>query len=262
MKTPSVVKHLIIVNIIMFAATWIDRQTMFDWFAMHFPENPLFRPWQILTHMFMHGNTMHILFNMYAIWAFGTPLVYHYGEKKFLWFFLLSGLGAVAFYTGIQYIEYYRYLAELEKLGVSRQWVETVLHHPGFPDISRNFYALENFLREGLAAQGIPLTRPVWEAFLKLLGIYNVVMLGASGAVYGILVAFAFFYPRAKLMFIFIPYPIEARYFIPLLILSDIFLGITNVFHTPIAHFAHVGGALTGLLLLWLWRKKRNEYYF
>jgi len=249
MRTPSVIKHLIIVNVIMFLATMVNQQAMIDWFAMHFPENPLFRPWQIITHMFMHGNTMHILFNMYAVWAFGTPLVYHYGEKKFLWFFLLSGIGAVLFYTGIQYIEYFRYIRQLEAAGLNRPLIEAVLQQPdAFGQI--------------MFRAGMPVTDQVVETFRKLVSIYQTPMLGASGAVYGILVAFGFFYPRAKLMLIFIPYPIEARYFIPLLILSDIFLGFTNVFHTPIAHFAHVGGALTGLVLLWLWRKKRNEYYF
>jgi len=247
MRTPAVIKHLIGINVIMFLATMFNQKVMIDLFAMHFPENPLFRPWQIITHMFMHGNFTHILFNMYGLWAFGTPLVYHYGEKKFLWFFLLSGIGAVTFYTGFQYWEYFRYMHVFESLGLSPETVERWLLAP-------------RYFEPELQALGIPAAPELIKAFQKLLEIYHTPMLGASGAVYGILVAFAFFYPRAKLMLIFLPYPIEARYFIPLLILSDILLGFTNV--TPIAHFAHVGGALTGLFLLWLWRKKRNEYYF
>jgi membrane associated rhomboid family serine protease len=249
MQTPAVIRHLILVNLIMFVATLFNQQVMFDWFAMHFPENPLFKPWQVITHMFMHGGTMHILFNMYAVWAFGTPIVYHYGEKKFLVFFLISGIGAVMFYTGIQYWNYYQYIDNLIDLGVPLNVIETVLKNPG---------AFGTIVQE----TGIIYHPEVLVQFKKLVSIYNTPMVGASGAVYGILVAFGFFYPRAKLMLIFLPYPIEARYFIPLLILGDIFMGITNVFHTPIAHFAHVGGALTGLILLWLWRKKRNEYYF
>ena len=249
MRTPAVIRHLVIVNVIMFLATMFNQQVMLDLFAMHFPENPLFKPWQIITHMFMHGGPMHILFNMYAVWAFGTPIVYHYGEKKFLIFFLISGIGAVLFYTGIQYWNYYQYLDNLTGLGVPLDVIAAVLSNPD---------AFGRIMQD----TGIIYHPEIMIQFKKLVQIYNTPMVGASGAVYGILVAFGFFYPRAKLMLIFLPYPIEARYFIPLLILGDIFMGITNVFHTPIAHFAHVGGALTGLILLWMWRKKRNEYYF
>ncbi len=249
MQTPSVIRHLITVNVIMFLATLFNQQVMFDWFAMHFPENPLFKPWQIITHMFMHGGMMHIMFNMYALWAFGTPLIYHYGEKRFLIFFLISGIGAVLFFTGIQYWEFYKNYNYLLQAGIPGEIIQSVLNYPKlFGEILQN--------------SGLIYDENILLTFKKLIEIYQVPMVGASGAVYGILVAFGFFYPRAKLMLIFLPYPIEARYFIPLLILGDIFMGITNVFHTPIAHFAHVGGALTGLFLLWLWRNKRNEYYF
>ncbi len=233
----------------MFVATMFNQPLMIKWFAMHFPENPDFRPWQIITHMFMHGGTMHILFNMYALWAFGSPLVYHYGSKRFLLFFLISGIGAVLFYTGIQYWHYYRYIDQLTQMGVPSDIIDAVLKHPeAFGQIMQD--------------AGIIYQQDIMLTFKKLVQIYATPMLGASGAVYGILVAFGFFYPRAKLMLIFIPYPIEAKYFIPLLILGDIFMGFTNVFHTPIAHFAHVGGALTGLILLWFWRKKRHEYFY
>ncbi len=251
MQTPAVIRHLIIINIIMFIATMFNQPLMIKLFAMHFPEHPDFRPWQIITHMFMHGGTMHIMFNMYALWAFGAPLVYHYGEKKFLWFFIASGIGAVLFYTGIQYYQFFNYLDQLSASGVPSGIIEEALHTENF----KRFTSL-------LVRNGLIYDENILLLIEKLRRIYHVPMVGASGAVYGILVAFGFFYPRAKLMLIFIPYPIEARYFIPLLILGDIFMGFTNVFNSPVAHFAHVGGALTGLLLLWLWRNKRQEYYF
>jgi membrane associated rhomboid family serine protease len=93
----------------MFVATMLNEKVMMNFFAMHFPENPLFHYWQLITHMFMHGGIMHILFNMYALWAFGSPLVYHYGEKRFLIFYFVSGLGAVLFFTGIEYWQFFQY---------------------------------------------------------------------------------------------------------------------------------------------------------
>ncbi len=246
---PKIIKHLIAINVIMFIASLLQPQVMYPLFAMHFPENPLFRTWQILTHMFMHGGFMHILFNMYALWAFGSPLVYHLGQKRFLWFYLISGLGAIAFFVGVQYYEFYNLIGELKKLGLTENFIYGILNQP------KPLEFLQSYV---LGPSGdIILLK-----FAKLLRIYNITMVGASGAIYGILVAFGFFYPNAKLMLIFLPYPISAKYFIPLLILSDIFLGITNYLHMPIAHFAHVGGALTGLILMWFWHKKKNEYYW
>jgi len=96
----------------------------------------------------------------------------------------------------------------------------------------------------------------------KSSALFNSVMLGASGAIYGVLVAFAFYFPNAELMLIFIPYPIKAKYFVPLMVLADLMFGITNVFHTPIAHMAHVGGAVTGFILMKMWGKHKIERWY
>ncbi len=249
MNTPKIIKHLILINVIMYLATSLRPGLMYSLFAMHFPENPDFHWWQIVTHMFMHGGFWHILFNMYALWAFGSPLIMHFGEKRFLVFYFLSGLGAIALFLGVQYYEFYGYLHQLEAMGFSASGIFHILHSAD---------------PEGAVAKipALLYNSSAMALLAKMLQIYHMTMLGASGAIYGILVAFGFFYPRAKLMLVFLPYPIEARYFIPLLILADIFFGITNYLHLPIAHFAHVGGALTGLLLMWLWRKHKDEYYY
>ena len=244
--TPKIIKHLIVLNVIMFIATMLQPVVMYPLFAMHFPENPMFRPWQIITHMFMHGGMMHILFNMYALWAFGSPLVFHLGQKRFLWFYLLSGLGAIAFFTAIQYYQYNNLINDLVSLGLDKNEILALLQTG-----KNEFFHIISSLPSEIGVK-----------LVKLRNIFHITMVGASGAIYGILVAFGIFYPNAKLMLIFFPYPIAAKYFIPLLILSDVVLGITNYIHSPIAHFAHVGGALTGLFLMWLWRDKRNEYYF
>ncbi len=228
-RIPDTIKHLIIINIILFLATQVMPQPMMDIFAMHFPLNPKFRIWQIFTHMFMHANFMHIAFNMYALYAFGTPLYQIWGQKRFLIFYFASGLGAVLLYTGVQYFSFMQDLNTLMANGIPKEQIFDTLN------AGKIFVGYEN-----------------------MGSIYYSVMLGASGAIYGLLVAFAFYFPNAELMLMFIPYPIKAKYFVPLLILADLFLGITNYLHTPIAHMAHVGGALVGFILMKMW--KRNQF--
>ena len=217
----------------MFLATQLMPQQMMDLFAMHFPLNPRFRIWQIVTHMFMHANLMHLAFNMYALWAFGTPLYHIWGEKKFLIFYFAAGLGAVLLYTGVQYYSFMQDMQALMAQGISKQEILALLE-----------------------------SGKVYVQFQEMGEIYWSVMLGASGAIYGLLVAFAFYFPNAELMLMFIPYPIKAKYFVPLLILLDLFLGITNVMHTPIAHMAHVGGALVGFILMKYWKKYDHKRWY
>ncbi len=217
----------------MFLATQMIPEQMINLFAMHFPLNPLFKVWQIITHMFMHANLMHIAFNMYALWAFGIPLYHIWGNKKFLIFYFAAGLGAIFLYTSVQYYTFHQDLVQLTAQGISKDEIFRILNNG-----------------------------KIFTGFEEMGSIYYSVMLGASGAIYGLLVAFAFYFPNAELMLIFIPYPIKAKYFVPLLVLSDLFFGITNVLHTPIAHMAHVGGALVGFILMKMWRKHEfNRWY-
>ncbi len=232
-RIPDTIKHLIIINFILFIASQLSPQQMTAIFAMHFPLNPEFRFWQLFTHMFMHANLMHIAFNMYALYAFGVPLYYIWGQKRFLIFYFAAGLGAVLLYTGIQYYSFMQDLHTLTASGISEQEVFNVLNEgkifKGYNEMGANYYSI---------------------------------MLGASGAIYGLLVAFAFYFPNAELMMIFIPYPVKAKYFVPFLVLADLLFGITNVFHTPIAHMAHVGGALVGFILMKMWGKyNHNRWY-
>jgi len=217
----------------MFLATQMMPQQMMNLFAMHFPLNPLFRIWQIVTHMFMHGGVMHIAFNMYALWAFGTPLYHIWGEKKFLIFYFAAGLGAVLLYTGIQYFSFMQDMNALMSQGIGKEEILALLE-----------------------------SGRVYTQFQGMGSIYWSVMLGASGAIYGLLVAFAFYFPNAELMLMFIPFPVKAKYFVPILILMDLFLGITNVMHTPIAHMAHVGGALVGFVLMKYWKKYDHKRWY
>jgi len=241
-RITEAVKHLIIINVILFAATYLmPNLNLQSFFALYFPKNPQFGFWQILTHMFMHGGFMHILFNMYALWAFGTPLEQMWGRNKFLFFYFSAGLGAAAIYTLANYYQYHSVYEDLTNIGVSASDIHNLVANGQYD--SR---ILEQIPKEELS---------------KIYNAYNSSAVGASGAIYGVLVAFGFAFPNAKLALIFFPVPIAAKYFIPLIILGDLFFGLTgySIGSGPnVAHWAHIGGALIGFLIVWYW--KQNQF--
>lgn len=242
MRITDTVKHLIIINVIMFVGTmFIGGGELFrEWFTMFFPKNDMFKPWQIVTHMFMHGGPTHILFNMFALWMFGTPVEQYLGSKNFLFLYLSAGLGAVALQMGYSYFLFYNDLNVLVKAGFdTNQIYETLNSAIGMRDTRWDEYLPGQELRSFLEA-------------------FNTGMVGASGCIMGVMVAFAMMNPNAELMMIFLPIPIKAKYFIPGIILLDLISGISGQsFFSPsnTAHFAHVGGALTGFLIMWYWKK-------
>ncbi|OEI81019.1 rhomboid family intramembrane serine protease [Formosa algae] len=241
-RISDTVKHLIIINVIMFIGTMIvgGGTVFYDWFALHFPKNDAFQPWQIFTHMFMHGGFMHIGFNMLALWMFGTPVEQQFGGKKFLFFYLSSGLGAALLMLGYYYYQYASGMSALEGAGFSSsETLETL----------RSGYAMYD-TRWSQVLDGDQLG--------KFVSVFNGTMVGASGAIMGVLVAFGMLYPESKLMMIFLPIPIKAKYFIPGIIALDLISAITGQsFFSPnnTAYVAHVGGALTGFLIMWYWKK-------
>ncbi|GLU44232.1 rhomboid family intramembrane serine protease [Allomuricauda sp. NBRC 101325] len=236
-RLTEAVKHILIINVIMFFATQLYGDQMFQWMSLWFPKNPNFEWWQIISHMFMHGNLMHIVFNMYALWAFGTPLERIWGRNKFLFFYFSAGLGSAALHSGVNFFLFNEGISALEGAGIAKTQIMDILangqYSPGWYNIASKA-TIDN-----------------------MLSAYNTPAVGASGAIYGILVAFAFMYSEAKLMLIFLPVPIKAKYFVPILIAVDLIFGIGNV-NTGIAHFAHIGGALIGFIMMWYW--KRNQF--
>ena len=232
MQISETVKHLIIINVIMFIGTLTigEGVLFYDWFAMHFPKNEAFQPWQIITHMFMHGGAMHILFNMFALWMFGTPVEQTLGSKRFLFIYISAGIGAVALQVAYYYFKYIPMENEALSMGFTHEQIVEV-----FKD-GKVFKAIGQEFNE----------------------IYYASMVGASGCIMGILVAFGMMNPEAKLMMIFLPIPIKAKYFIPGIIILDLISGITGQsFFSPsnTAYMAHVGGALTGFIIMWYWKK-------
>ena len=233
------VKHLLIINVIFFVATLSLGDVVFDLFALHYPSNPKFEFWQPLTNMFMHGDLGHIFFNMFALYMFGIPIEQMWGRNKFIFFYLSTGFGAAALQLGIYYFQ----VSEVSDLLISQG--QTGSQVATFFETRDLSYALiEQIGREKL---------------LSGLSAFNAVMVGASGALYGVLVAFAFLFPNSRLMLLFPPIPVKAKILVPLLILGDLFFGFTSYSIGPIAHFAHIGGAITGLIMMWYWKKTQFD---
>ena len=230
------VKHLIIINVLFFIATAVYGDQMYQWFSLWFPENPNFQYWQIVTHMFMHGGLMHIVFNMYGLWAFGTPLERMWGKGKFLFFYFSAGLGAALIHTGMNYYFFHEGLQALTNAGIPEQNILQIIAEGKY---SPDWYNVA--------------PKSTIDMFMSS---FSTPAVGASGAIYGVLVAFAFMYSEAELMLIFLPIPIKAKYFVPLLILSDVFFGFSGM-QTGTAHFAHIGGALIGFIMMWYWKKNQ-----
>jgi rhomboid-like protein len=193
---------------------------------LFYPDSDAFRPWQLITHMFAHGGFTHFLFNVIALISFGGIIEYKLGTRRFLTLYFISGLGAVLLHYISVGIEVY-------------QLTDTL-----FPNLSGKAENIVLGIQQG--------TKQVSYG----------PMLGASGAIYGIMAAFAFFYPNEEMVFLFIPYPIKAKYLVPIILAIDLIFGFTNLENDPFAHFAHLGGALAGFLTVFVWFRKwiRNNW--
>ena len=238
-RITDTVKHLIIINVLLFLIPKAYPPIQ-DLFALHFPENSDFGFWQYLTSMFMHSQTgfMHIAFNMLGLWMFGSPLEQLWGRNKFIFFYFSAGIGAGIIYTLANYYQFNTIHNELINLGIQNSDIKSLLTTGSY-----NTNIL-NLISE--------------ERLTKFFHLYNGSAVGASGALYGILVAFGMNFPNTKLMMIFFPVPVAAKYFIPLLILGDVFFGFSSYSVGNIAHFAHIGGALIGFIIMMYW--KNNQF--
>lgn len=204
---PPVVKNLLILNVLFFLAD-ISLQTrgidLTQWLGLHYITAQDFYPWQFITYMFMHGNFSHLFFNMFALWMFGYALENYWGSKRFLVYYLITGVGAALIQTGV---------LALEIRGMTQ----------GLPPFAAQHY------------------------------INQIVTVGASGAVYGILLAFGMCFPNVPI-FLYFFFPIKAKWFVIIYGVIELFAGIGGT-ADGVAHFAHLGGMIFGLLLILYWRK-------
>ncbi|MBT7134793.1 MAG: rhomboid family intramembrane serine protease [Polaribacter sp.] len=232
------IKHLIIINVILFVGPQFMKLDFSNLLALHFPKNEHFGIWQYITHMFMHGSFGHILFNMYGLWAFGSPLEKMWGKNKFIFFYFSAGIGAGLVYTLVNYYQFNEIYNLFINAGLQQSEIITILESAKTNDLRVIEYITQ-------------------EQFNRIIGLYNAKAVGASGAVYGVLVAFGMYFKDAKLALIFLPIPIAAKYFIPILIAIDVFFGMTDYSIGNIAHFAHIGGAIIGFIIAWYWKKNQ-----
>lgn len=241
MNMTPVVKQLLIINIIFFIGSQLVPVS-YEYFSLFFPENPGFKVWQPLTHMFMHGGVMHIAFNMFALYSFGSTLEHFWGGKKFLFFYISCGLGAALVNFAVNYYFYQDALNILTANGFNKVQILELLNQGKIDTRWQQILSVSEF-------------KHFTEAYLGT-------VVGASGAIYGLLVAFTFMFPNAELSLMFIPIPIKAKYFVPVyMLLYDGFFGILgNSFMgigDGVAHYAHIGGALFGFLIMWYWKKNQ-----
>lgn len=227
-----VVKNLLIINIICFVGSVIFEPAT-RWFGVYYPDSPFFYVWQPITYMFMHGGFSHIFFNMFALVMFGPIIEGMFGSKRFLNYYLICALGALVLQYGVQAMEVKQITGSVR---------------------ASNFLNFD--FAQDRVSTSLQLTK---DKFDTLISIYGTPMVGASGAIFGLLLAFAYLFPNMPLYFMFIPVPIKAKYFVGAYILIEVYLGFNNS-GSSIAHLAHVGGALFGYLLIKAWRIKKGYY--
>lgn len=210
-------------------------------FELYFWQHQDFQIWQFFSYMFLHGSFSHLAFNMIGLWSFGRVLEQAWGARRFLIFYLSCGVGAAVIHLLVAHFQIDGITQQIVAAGFSESDVLSVVNQGR--DISAGSAAISR------------------EVLSELYGIYNVPAVGASGAIYGILVAFALLFPNFKIMLIFLPVPIAAKFFVPVLLLIDLSAGITgiSIFGSNIAHFAHIGGGLVGFLIVQFWLRQTRQ---
>lgn len=248
---PTVVKNLIAINLILWLAT-IALPGMFrsfgfdtdltDILGMHYWASDKFKLSQLITYMFMHGGRYHIFFNMFGLYMFGSTLENFWGPKKFLMYYLITGFGAGIVQQIFWTVEYQPVISALDQ-AISQNSGEVLLSYQ---------HILERFFRfSGLSGLTAPELIQLKSEFMNL-----PITVGASGSIFGLLLAFGWLFPEVRLMMLFIPVPIKARLFVTIYAVAELFLGVASFSGDSVAHFAHLGGMIFGLLLLYIWRKK------
>lgn len=265
---PPVVKNLLIINVLMFLASQVLLNTGINLngiLGLHWMGSEAFSWYQPITYMFMHGNFQHILFNMFAVWMFGNAIENVWGSKRFLTFYLITGLGAAALHYGIAYFDTIQDFNLLMDAFLAHPTAETFSTfnrafpfevYPGsginsvYQDASPH---LNNLFNGSIQQNDIEISYEFMTSYKQyFLSSMNVV--GASGSLFGILLAFGMMFPNAELYMMFIPIPIKAKYFVAGYGAFELYSGITGS-NDGIAHFAHLGGLVTGYILIRIWQK-------
>ena len=214
-RIPVATRNIIVINVLVMIMTSLNGNFMYEKFALFYPTSPFFHWWQPVTHMFMHGGFWHLFFNMYTLFIFGSVLERVWGMKKFLLFYFVTGLGAAAVHTGVEWIQMTHWMSQ----------------------------AAEGSMAAQASIHALKMTPTV----------------GASGAIYGLLMGYAMLYPDSVMRLIFPPIALKAKWFVLIFAAIELLTGVTGT-GGGIAHFAHLGGLIFGFLLIMYWKKKRTLY--
>ncbi len=275
---PPVVKNLLIINGLVFLATIIFGKQGIDlseYLALHHWSSDKFKFWQLLTHLFMHGDVgaadaaydagfMHLFSNMFALWMFGSVLESAFGPKRFLSFYLMCGVGASLLYLGVVTYELSTIQGVLTQFNHAITYEEfsayLTQHH--FSKSSQFGSILYDIKKQWAAAA--PAGEPFIQSISFELNKYLIIQkdtptVGASGAVFGILFAFGYLFPNTELYLYFIPIPIKAKYFVAFYAIFELYAGIRNSAGDNVAHFAHIGGMLVAFIIIKVWNKTNRK---
>lgn len=262
---PEVVKNLLIINVLMLLVSFFAESMGIDLneiLGLHHWSSDKFRVYQLVTYMFMHGNFMHLFFNMFAVWMFGKVLEEVWGAKKFLTYYMITGIGAALVQLLVNTIE----------INVLENAIQAYMQNPGpaafelFIEDHVPSYYRESFQRivrdwvlnpdaPGYLLDSISISKELLQ--LKV----DMGTVGASGSVFGILLAFGMLFPNVQLMLLIPPIPLKAKYFVILYGAMELYLGLARNPTDNVAHFAHLGGMLFGFIMIVLWKKNQANYF-
>jgi len=265
LSLPPVVKNIIIINVLLFAATQLSVYVLHSDFilrhlALFSVKSPLFEPHQIATHMFMHANLAHIFFNMFGVFMFGRILEQLWGSKKMLIFYTVTGLGAAFIHLTVNYFQMNHMLSLAQQFTSTPSYTLFNQIVTKYGSRADQYDQIMSFMQQWFYKPDDPSFIAGSKAYIAdiIYGNLNIPTVGASGAVFGLLIAFAMMFPDVELMLIFLPIPIKAKYFVPFYALLELFFGVAGFQWDNVAHFAHLGGALFGFILVKYW--KRNQF--
>jgi membrane associated rhomboid family serine protease len=268
---PPVVKNLLIINGLFFLATLALGNTfgidLYRVLGLHIPGAQNFAPYQFITYMFMHGGFTHLFFNMFALWMFGNVLENVWGPKRFIVYYLITGLGAALLHYAVLYWQMLPTLRAVNMVleNPDHESLKLFLESEYFKVTSME---IQNSFRLFLRDYNSLINNSPNEAMVRAINFLNQyrvdflnapVVVGASGAVFGILLAFGMLFPNS-LIYLFFAIPIKAKYFVMIYGAMELYFGIANRPGSNVAHFAHLGGMLFGFLLIRYWRKKGRLY--